>query len=101
TWETIDTIASRFGVTADQIAQANPVLFSVPIYPGMALEIPEHKILDLPAEGYIEYMVQPDDSLYGISHRFKLDCQTVIAQNPQLDNPNVLWPGQIIYLCYS
>ncbi|HVI42324.1 MAG TPA: LysM peptidoglycan-binding domain-containing protein [Anaerovoracaceae bacterium] len=100
TWETIDTIASRFGVTVDQMMKANPVLYSVPVYPGMMLEVPGHKVIDLPAEGYIEYIVQPDDSLYGISNKFKLSYNRVIAQNPQIENPNVIWPGQIIYLVY-
>ncbi len=100
TWETIDTIASRFGVTLDQMMQANPVLYSVPVYPGMVLEVPEHDIIDLPPEGYIEYVVQPDDSIYSIANRFKLNYQKVVAQNPQIENPNVIWPGQILYLIY-
>ena len=101
TWETIDTLASRFGVTYEQITQANPALHSIPIYPGMSLEIPEHKSTNLPTEGYMEYMIQPDDSLYGIAHRFKLNYQKVVDQNPQIDNPHMLWPGQIIYLIYN
>lgn len=100
TWATIDTVASRFGVTLDMMMKANPVLYSVPVYPGMILEIPEHEIIDLPSEGYIEYVVQPDDSLYSISNKFKLDYKRVIDHNPQIKNPNVIWPGQIIYLIY-
>lgn len=100
TWETIDTIASRFGVTVDMMMKANPVLYSVPVYPGMFLEVPGLEGIDLPAEGYIEYMVQPDDSLYSISNKFKLNYNRVIAQNPQIENPHVIWPGQIIYLIY-
>ncbi len=100
TWETIDTIASRFGVTLNQMMKANPVLYSVPVYPGMILDIPDRESNDLPAEGYIEYVVQPDDSLYGISNKFKLNYNRVIAQNTQIENPNVIWPGQIIYLIY-
>ena len=79
TWETIDTIASRFGVSENDMMKANPVLYSVPVYPGMILEIPGHDI---------------------IAHRFKLDYQRVVAQNPQIKNPNVIWPGQILYLIF-
>lgn len=100
TWETIDTIASRFGVSENDMMKANPVLYSVPVYPGMILEIPGHDIIALPPEGYIEYVVQPDDSIFGIAHRFKLDYQRVVAQNPQIRNPNVIWPGQVLYLIY-
>lgn len=100
TWKTLDMIASRFGVTADQMIAANPVLNSVPAYPGMILEIPGHDIIELPTEGYVEYVVQPDDTFYNIGHRFKLDYQRIIAQNPQIENPNEIWPGEIIYLIY-
>lgn len=100
TWETIETIASRFGVTEEELMQANTALYSVPVRPGMILEIPGHPTIELPAEGYIEYVIQPDDTLYNIGHRFKLDYQRIIANNPQIRNPNVIWPGQIIYLIY-
>ncbi|MDD3168560.1 MAG: LysM peptidoglycan-binding domain-containing protein [Eubacteriales bacterium] len=99
-WETVDTIASRFGVTLNMMMKANPVLYSVPVYPGMILEVPGREIIDLPPEGYLEYVVQPDDSLYSIANKFKLNYNRVIAQNPQIENPNVIWPGQIIYLIY-
>ena len=105
-WQTIDTIASRFKVTEDQIIKANPVLQSVPVCPGMILEIPGHQTADVPAcgvptGGYLEYLVQPDDSLYRIANIFKLDLTRVIAQNPQIENPYVVWPGQIVYLVFS
>lgn len=101
TWETIDMIASRFGLKADQMIKANPVLNSVPVYPGMILEVPGYEVSGLPAGGYIAYMVQPDDSLYSIANKFKLNYGKVIEQNTQIENPNLIWPGQIIYLVYS
>jgi LysM repeat protein len=94
-------IASRFGVTAEQMIRSNPALNSVPVYPGMILEVPGYEVSDLPAEGYLAYMVQPDDSLYSISNKFKLNYGKVIAQNTRIENPNIIWPGQIIYLVYS
>lgn len=99
-WEALDAIATRFGVTAEQLMQANTALYSVPVYPGMILEIPGYPIVELPTEGYIEYVVQPDDTLYSIGYRFKLDYQRIAAQNPQIRNPNMIWPGQVIYLIY-
>lgn len=101
TWQTIDTVASRFKVTEDQMMSANPVLQSVPVCPGMILEIPIPETAALPAGEYLEYLVQPDDSLYRIANKFKLDLSKVIAQNPQIENPYVIWPGQIVYLVYS
>lgn len=100
-WQTIDTIASKFRVTEDQMMKANPVLNSVPVCPGMILEIPAHEVTDLPAGSYLEYLVQPDDSLYSIANKFKLNLSKVIEQNPQIENPYMIWPGQIVYLVYS
>lgn len=100
TWQTLDMLASRFGVTADQMIAANPVLNFLPAYPGMILEIPGHDTIELPPEGYVEYVVQPDDTFFKIGQRFKLDYQRIIAQNPQIENPNEIWPGEVIYLIY-
>lgn len=126
TWQTADTIASRFKVTEDQIIRANPVLQSVPVRPGMILDIPGNSAdnpaagatgyetgaagyetgaagleTGAPAGGYVEYLAQPDDSLYRIASLFRLDLASVMAQNPQIENPYVIWPGQIIRLVYS
>lgn len=97
----ISMLASRFGVTAEEMLRANPVLQSVPVYPGMILDVPIRQDTTPPKEGYLAYVVQPDDTLYSISSRFKLNYHRVIAQNPQIENPNMIWPGQIIYLTYS
>lgn len=96
----MDLLTYRYGITEDQLMQANSALYSIPILPGMILEIPDHPTIELPEEGYIEYVVQPDDTLYNISHRFKLDLSRIISQNPQIKDPNRIWPGEIIYLIY-
>lgn len=100
TWETMDTLAARFNVTMDELVAANPILNSVTVYPGMVLTIPGYETIDLPPEGYIEYVVQPGDTIYNIARRFRLDYQRIVANNPQLENPDIIWPGQIIYLIY-
>ena len=101
TWETVDTIASRFGTTPDHIMNANPILCSIPVYPGMVLEIPGQRRMVAPSNGCLEYVVQPDDNLFNISGRFKLDYNRLIAQNPHIENPGLVWPGQVIYLVYA
>lgn len=100
TWETLAGLATRYGVTADQLRQANPILNTIPLYPGMILTIPGTMPVVLPKEGYIEYVVQSGDTLYNIAKRFRLDYGRVIAQNPQIVTPDRIYPGQIIYLIY-
>jgi LysM repeat protein len=102
-WEAmngLDALSMRFDVTEDQLIQANPILSAVPVYPGIILEIPVQKSADLPGEGYLEYVVQPDDTFYNIAGRFKLEVGKLMAQNSHISNPYVIWPGQIIYLRY-
>ncbi len=98
--DNINTIAYRFGVTIANLQAANPTLYSQPVYPGMILTIPGYETIDLPPEGYVEYVIQPGDTLYNIASRFNLDYRRVVSHNPQIVNPNAIWPGQIIYLIY-
>lgn len=99
-WDNKNTIASKFGVRIADLEDSNPSLYSRPVYPGMILKIPGYETIDLPSEGYIEYVIQPGDTLYNIAYKFKLDPRRIISQNPQIVNPGVIWPGQIIYLIY-
>lgn len=101
TWESLNSIAARFGVSSNELIAANPILQTIPLTPGMVLRIPGRPPVTLPASGYLEYVVQSGDSLYRIANRFRLNYQTVISQNPQITNPDVLWPGEIIYLIYA
>lgn len=42
------------------------------------------------------YVVQPGDTLYAISLRFNTTINEILAANPQITNPNLIFPGQII-----
>ncbi len=99
-WESMDTLASRFGATSQGLVAANPILSSVPISPGMVLNIPGNAEMEFPSGTYIEYIVQPGDSIFSIANRFRLDYRDVISQNPQITNADVIWPGQILKLVY-
>lgn len=45
--------------------------------------------------GFI-YTVQPGDSLFLIAQRFGVSLDALIAANPQIPNPSVIFPGQQI-----
>lgn len=42
------------------------------------------------------YIVQPGDTMWRIAQRFNLPLATLIAANPQIPNPNLIYPGQRI-----
>ena len=85
--DTLYAIARRYGVSVDALAQANqlqnPSLLSV----GQALLIPREET---------RYTVQRGDTLYGIARRYGISLACLIAANPQIQNPNRIFPGQSI-----
>ena len=44
----------------------------------------------------MEYTIQPGDSLYQLSKKYGVPLAELIAANPQLQDPELIFPGQII-----
>jgi spore coat assembly protein SafA len=44
----------------------------------------------------LEYIVQPGDTLSVIARRFGITLQQLLAANPQITDPNKIFPGQRI-----
>ena len=42
------------------------------------------------------YIVQPGDTLSGIAERFGISLSDLEKANPQITNPNLIFPGQVI-----
>ena len=83
--DTLYAIARRYGLSVEALSEANqlqnPALLSV----GQALLIPGADEL---------YTVRRGDTLYALARRFGLSARCLIAANPQLENPNLIYPGQ-------
>lgn len=43
--------------------------------------------------GSVYYTVVKGDTLWGIANRYGISLQTLIANNPQIKNPNLIYPG--------
>ena len=44
------------------------------------------------------YVIQPGDSLYSVAIKFNTTLQLLLTYNPEIDNPNLIYPGQIMRL---
>jgi tyrosinase len=90
--DTLNAIANRFGVSLAALKAANPQI-SDPnrIFPGQIITIPGSS----PAVGPA-YVVQSGDTLTAIANRFGVSLATLKAANPQITDPNRIFPGQII-----
>jgi tyrosinase len=42
------------------------------------------------------YVVQQGDTLSGIAQRFGVSLQALEAANPQISDPNLIFPGQLV-----
>lgn len=42
------------------------------------------------------YIIQPGDTLFTIAQRFNTTVSAILAANPQITNPNLIFPGQVI-----
>ena len=93
--DTLTSIAARFGVTVESIVRANPILTNPnAIYPGQIIHIPLAGQPSVPMSAL--YIVQPGDTLTSIAQRFSIPVGALLQFNPQITNPNLIYPGQII-----
>ena len=91
--DTLFSIAQRFGVSLQALIAANPQITDPNvIVPGQVICIPSGVP---PCTGQY-YKVQQGDTLFSIAQRFGVSLQALIAANPQITDPNLLIPGQVI-----
>jgi tyrosinase len=90
--DTFSAIAARFGVTLAALEAANPQIADPNhIFPGQVITIPGSSPATGPA-----YVVQAGDTLTAIANRFGVTLAALEAANPQIADPNHIFPGQII-----
>ena len=91
--DTLRKIADRCGTTVSALRRANPEIGSGNlIYPGQALLLPG-TILGSDG-GYLIYVVARGDTLKGLANRFGSTVESILASNPSITNPNVIYEGQ-------
>ncbi|HHX27808.1 MAG TPA: SafA/ExsA family spore coat assembly protein [Firmicutes bacterium] len=51
-----------------------------------------------PVAGTIEYVVQPGDTMFLIAKRYGVSLDALIKANPQIRNPEMIFPGEVIHI---
>lgn len=88
--DTLFAIARRFGITLAELLAANPQIDNPDlVFPGQRIIIP------VPAPPEV-YVVRPGDTLFLIARRFNTTVETLLRLNPQIADPALIFPGQMI-----
>ncbi len=95
--DTLFNIAQRFGTTVQQLQTCNPQITNPNlIHPGTFLCVPQGAgAPPCPPGCGNPYTVQPGDTLFFIAQRFGTTVQAILACNPQITNPDLIFPGQV------
>jgi|GEM_PF-91996 len=103
--DTLFFIAQRYGTTVNAILAINPQITNPDlIFPGQVICVPTTTTPPPPAppsppscpSGSFRYTVKSGDTLYFIAKRFGTTVNAILAINPQITNPDLIFPGQII-----
>ncbi len=106
--DTMFFIAQRLGISLDALIAANPHIKNPNvIFPGDVLCVPkeEHEKggrepAHCPKGFRGRYTVQPGDSMSSLAYEFDVSLDALIAANPHIKNPNVIFPGDVLCVPY-
>lgn len=117
--DTLWDLSRYYGTSIDAIVQANAQITNPNlIYAGDYIEIPAGTVMPtgtvtsvpptvtvqppptvtVPPGGTFTYVVQRGDTLSSIAYRFNTTVYAIIQVNPQITNPNLIYPGQVILI---
>jgi LysM repeat protein len=88
--DTLRKIAAKFGTTVDVLLRLNPQISNPNIiYVGQAIAVPG-------SSSGTTYTVQRGDTLRIIANKFGTTVDALLALNPKIKNPNLIYVGQVI-----
>lgn len=100
--DTLWGIANRYGITVSQLVSINQISNPNLIYPGEQIRITslsspncnQNQTISPPITG-ITYVVRRGDTLWSIARRYGVTVRYLVEKN-NVQNPNLIYPGQII-----
>lgn len=102
--DTLFSIALRFGLTVDELAQANQITDPSTIYAGQVLIIPSAgggvaTAAPAPTQaGQRTYVVQEGDNCFRIALSYNLTCEQLAAANGLTPPDYTVYPGQVLII---
>ncbi len=94
--DTMFFIAKRYNIPLQELINSNPqVKDPNAIYPGQMICIPGQ---GFPNPAGRSYRVVKGDTMYEIAKRFGVSLDALVAANPQIKDPNLIYPGQEIFI---
>jgi lysozyme len=97
--DTLSGIARKCGADYGALLAANPSYTNPDlIFPGQALNIPAGSVPVTGGTGGQTYTVVSGDWLASIARRYNTTSPAILAANPWITNPNLIYPGWVITL---
>ncbi len=94
--DTMFQIARRFDISLDSLIEANPHIPNPNrLIVGDVLCVPGEPVFECPP-GTDRYVVEPGDTMIEIARRFGVTLEALIGNNPQIENPNLIFPGDVL-----
>lgn len=101
--DTLSEIASRYGTTAQEIANINSIENPNLIYPGQVLKILTNSTIngsETRATGSISYTVKRGNTLSQIANDYGVTVSHIVELN-DIQNPNLIYPGEKLRITES
>lgn len=98
--ETLSEIADRSNMRLETLIQRNPQIEDPDVInPGDVIQITPPGRPDVPTDddGRV-HIVKPGETLSEIASRSDMKLSTLIRRNPQIEDPNVIEPGDVIQI---
>lgn len=87
--DTMWDIARRHGVQLNELLALNPQINNASlIFPG--------QVINVPANGNSTYTIMLGDTMWGIASKYGVQLNELLAVNPHINNPALIFPGQTI-----
>jgi spore coat assembly protein SafA len=94
--DSLSAIAQQHGVSLSSLVAANPQISNPNlIHTGQTVHLPNGSHAGSVGSNHV---VQRGDTLSGIAQQNGISLSSLISANPQISNPNLIYPGQTIHV---